>query len=48
MWHVTLLPTLPQNTALLDLLRNQGVPQEDRDYGYEGWARPSRQQRLAR
>ncbi|MET9908507.1 hypothetical protein ABZZ74_17085 [Streptomyces sp. NPDC006476] len=34
---MTLLPTLPQNTALLDLLRKQGVPQEDRNYGYEAW-----------
>lgn len=32
MWHVTLLPTLPQDTALLDLLRKQAVRQEDRNY----------------
>ncbi|MGW1819175.1 hypothetical protein ACWCQM_37155 [Streptomyces sp. NPDC002125] len=34
---MTLLPNLPQNTALLDLLRQQGVPQERGAYGYEGW-----------
>ncbi|MET4644499.1 hypothetical protein ABZY10_31540 [Streptomyces sp. NPDC006539] len=34
---MTLLPDLPQNTALLDLLRQQGVPQERGAYVYEGW-----------
>lgn len=34
---MTLLPRLPQNTALLDLLRKQGVPQERGTYAYEGW-----------
>ncbi|WP_089105952.1 hypothetical protein [Streptomyces hyaluromycini] len=34
---MTLLPDLPQNTALLDLLRRQGVPRESRAYAYEGW-----------
>ncbi|MER7182409.1 hypothetical protein ABT404_23470 [Streptomyces hyaluromycini] len=34
---MTLLPDLPQNTALLDLLRRQGVPQESGAYVYEGW-----------
>ncbi|NEA69039.1 hypothetical protein [Streptomyces sp. SID12488] len=34
---MTLLPNLPQNTALLDLLREQGVPQEHGAYVYEGW-----------
>ncbi|MFI5808501.1 hypothetical protein [Streptomyces sp. NPDC051561] len=34
---MTLLPDLPQNKALLDLLRQQGVPQERGAYGYEGW-----------
>ncbi|MER7000574.1 hypothetical protein [Streptomyces sp. NPDC000410] len=34
---MTLLPDLPQNTALLDLLRQQGVPQEHGAYVYEGW-----------
>ncbi|MFG2921867.1 hypothetical protein ACGFYA_10120 [Streptomyces sp. NPDC048305] len=31
------LPELPQNRALLDLLRQQGVPQESGAYAYEGW-----------
>lgn len=34
---MTLLPNLPANTALLDLLRKQGVPQEHGAYAYEGW-----------
>ncbi|WP_392973678.1 hypothetical protein [Streptomyces sp. LN245] len=34
---MTLLADLPQNTALLDLLRQQGVPQEHGAYVYEGW-----------
>ncbi|MFE7464410.1 hypothetical protein ACFU6R_09930 [Streptomyces sp. NPDC057499] len=34
---MTLLPDLPQNTALLALLRQQGVPQERGAYAYEGW-----------
>lgn len=34
---MTLLPNLPQNTALLDVLREQGVPQEHGAYVYEGW-----------
>ncbi|MFF1872681.1 hypothetical protein [Kitasatospora herbaricolor] len=34
---MTLLPDLPQNAVLLDLLREQGVPQEHGDYVYEGW-----------
>ncbi|MDH6130490.1 hypothetical protein [Kitasatospora sp. GP82] len=34
---MTLLPDLPQNTLLLDLLREQGVPQEHGDFAYEGW-----------
>lgn len=34
---MTLLPDLPQNTALLALLRQQGVPQERGAYVYEGW-----------
>lgn len=34
---MTLLPDLPQNTALLDLLRQQGVPQKHGTYVYEGW-----------
>jgi hypothetical protein len=37
MWHATLLPNLPQSTALPDQLRKQGVPPEDRNYGYEAW-----------
>ncbi|MFJ8980548.1 hypothetical protein [Streptomyces sp. NPDC102282] len=37
---MTLLPDLPQNTALLDLLRQQGVPQERGAYVY--WAREPR------
>ncbi|MBD0746652.1 hypothetical protein [Streptomyces sp. CBMA152] len=32
-----LLPNLPQNTALLDLLREQSVPQERGGYADEGW-----------
>lgn len=35
---MTLLPDLPQNAVLLDLLREQGVPQEHGDFVYEGWA----------
>jgi hypothetical protein len=31
------LPDLPQNTALLDLLRQEGVPEERGAYAYEGW-----------
>ncbi|MFE9820550.1 hypothetical protein [Streptomyces sp. NBC_00236] len=31
------LPELPQNRALLDLLRQQGVPQERGADAYEGW-----------
>lgn len=34
---MTLLPDLPQNTALLNLLRQQAVPQERGAYVYEGW-----------
>lgn len=34
---MTLPPNLPQNTALLDLLRKQGVPQEHGTCVYEGW-----------
>ncbi|MFF3956474.1 hypothetical protein ACFYY1_25095 [Streptomyces sp. NPDC001890] len=34
---MTLLPDLPQNTALLDLLRQQGVPQGRGAYVHEGW-----------
>ncbi|MFC1408770.1 hypothetical protein ACEZCY_05675 [Streptacidiphilus sp. N1-12] len=34
---MTLLPDLPQNTVLLDLLREQGVPEERGTYAYEGW-----------
>ncbi|MET7286957.1 hypothetical protein [Streptomyces sp. NPDC005573] len=34
---MTLLPDLPQNTALLDLLRQQGIPQERGAYVCEGW-----------
>ncbi|MGW0786208.1 hypothetical protein [Streptomyces sp. NPDC002913] len=34
---MTLLPELPQNTALLDLLRQQGVAQESGAYVHEGW-----------
>lgn len=34
---MTLLPGRPQNTALLDLLRQRGVPQERGAYVYEGW-----------
>ncbi|MGQ4436394.1 MULTISPECIES: hypothetical protein [unclassified Streptomyces] len=34
---MTLLPDLPQNRALLDLLRQQGVLQERGAYVYEGW-----------
>jgi hypothetical protein len=34
---MTLLPNLPQNAVLLDLLREQGVPQENGAYLYEGW-----------
>ncbi|MDA5281206.1 hypothetical protein [Streptomyces sp. Isolate_45] len=33
---MTLLPNLPQNTVLRDLLRQQGVPQERGAYVYEG------------
>ncbi|MFD0260422.1 hypothetical protein ACFVH7_19390 [Kitasatospora indigofera] len=35
---MTLLPDLPQNAVLLDLLREQGVTQEHGDFVYEGWA----------
>ncbi|GHH80955.1 hypothetical protein GCM10018781_62530 [Kitasatospora indigofera] len=35
---MTLLPDLPQNAVLLDLLRGQGVPQEHGEFVYEGWA----------
>ncbi|WLQ53717.1 hypothetical protein P8A21_39940 (plasmid) [Streptomyces poriferorum] len=31
------LPELPQNSALLDLLRLQGVPEGRGAYAYEGW-----------
>ncbi|WP_329329416.1 hypothetical protein [Streptomyces mirabilis] len=34
---MTLLPDLPQNAPLLDLLRQQGVPQERGAYVHEGW-----------
>lgn len=34
---MTLPPDLPQNTVLLDLLREQGTPQEHGDFVYEGW-----------
>ncbi|MFD8804610.1 hypothetical protein [Streptomyces sp. NPDC059597] len=34
---MTPLPDLPQNTALLALLRQQGTPQERGAYAYEGW-----------
>ncbi|MEV0483803.1 hypothetical protein AB0I69_24740 [Streptomyces sp. NPDC050508] len=34
---MTLLPDLPQNTALLGLLREQGVGQVHGAYAYEGW-----------
>ncbi|WP_405701158.1 hypothetical protein OG209_28710 [Streptomyces sp. NBC_01383] len=34
---MTLLPNLPQNAALLDLLREQGVLQDRGAYVYEGW-----------
>ncbi|MGW3111040.1 hypothetical protein [Streptomyces sp. NPDC001091] len=35
---MTLLPDLPQNAALLALLREQGVAQEGGAYAYDGWA----------
>ncbi|MFE6039918.1 hypothetical protein [Streptomyces sp. NPDC056452] len=34
---MTPLPDLPQNVVLLDLLREQGIPQERGDMVYEGW-----------
>ncbi|MFF4321438.1 hypothetical protein [Streptomyces sp. NPDC001568] len=34
---MTPLPNLPQNTVLLDLLRQQGVPQEHGAHVHEGW-----------
>jgi hypothetical protein len=34
---MTLLPNVPQNRALLDLLRKQGVAQVHGAYAYEGW-----------
>ncbi|WP_037603884.1 hypothetical protein [Streptacidiphilus rugosus] len=34
---MTPLSNLPQNTALLDSLRSQGVPEERRTCAYEGW-----------
>ncbi|MYS13448.1 hypothetical protein [Streptomyces sp. SID4982] len=34
---MTLLPDLPQNAALLALLREQGVAQEGGAYAYDGW-----------
>ncbi|MBV1949201.1 hypothetical protein [Streptomyces sp. BV129] len=34
---MTLLPDLPQNAALLTLLREQGVAQERGAYAYDGW-----------
>ncbi|MFG1807269.1 hypothetical protein [Streptomyces sp. NPDC049040] len=47
---MTLLPDLPQNAALLEQLRAQGVPQRHGDYAYEGWelhAHPELAERLA-
>ncbi|WP_328314725.1 hypothetical protein OG432_33565 [Streptomyces sp. NBC_00442] len=34
---MTMLPDLPQNRVLLDVLREQGVPQDKHGFPYEGW-----------
>lgn len=45
---MTSLPDLPENAALLALLRSRGVPQEGGDYAYEGWELHTHPDLLAR